>query len=65
MPSLAPGVREIRIHAENEYRILYAAGVEEAFFVLHAFAKKMQKTPKRDLDLARERFDLVVKGRRS
>lgn len=65
MPSVASGVREIRIHAENEYRILYVAGFEEALFVLHAFAKKTQKTPKRDLDLARERFELVVKGRRS
>ena len=27
--------------------------------------KKTQKTPKRDLDLARERFELVVKGRGS
>ena len=57
------GVRKIRIHAENEYRILYVAGSEEALFVLHAFAKKTQKTPKRDLDLAKERFELVVKGR--
>ena len=33
-------VLEIRIHAENEYRILEVAGFDDALFILHAFAKK-------------------------
>ena len=57
---VGPSVREIRIHVENEYRILYIAGFEDAFFILHAFVKKTQKTSRRDLDLAKKRFDLIM-----
>lgn len=59
------GVREIRIHVENEYRILYVAGFEDALFILHAFVKKTQKTSRRDLELAKERLALIMKERRS
>ena len=65
MPGVGPGVREIRIHVENEYRILYIAGFEDALFILHAFEKKTQKTSRRDLELAKERFGLIMKERRS
>jgi len=30
--------------------------------VLHAFTKKARKTPKRDIDLAGERFRAVIEG---
>jgi phage-related protein len=56
MISIGPGVAEIRVHAENEYRIIYIAKFEEAIYVLHGFTKKSQQTPKRDLDLAARRF---------
>lgn len=36
MPAVAPGVKEIRIHADNEYRVLYIAHFAEAVYVLHA-----------------------------
>lgn len=65
MLGIGPGVREIRIHMENEYRILYIAGFEDALYILHAFVKKTQKTSRRDLELAKERFGLVMKERRS
>ena len=65
LPGVGPDVREIRIPVENEYRILYVAGVEDALFILHAFVKKTQKTSRRDLELAKERFGLVMKERRS
>jgi hypothetical protein len=32
----------------------------EAVYVLHAFSKKTRKTPKRDLELAGERFRAVI-----
>ena len=35
---------------------VYIAKYEEAIYVLHAFKKKSQKTPKRDIDIARTRF---------
>ena len=60
---LAP-VCEIRIHAENEYRIIYVAQFEEALYILHSFVKKTQKTSQRDLELARERLNQVLKGGR-
>jgi len=62
---MGPGVREIRIHAENEYRIIYVAQLEEALYILHSFVKKTQKTPQRDLELARERLNLVLKEGRA
>ncbi|MDA8150137.1 MAG: type II toxin-antitoxin system RelE/ParE family toxin [Leptospirillum sp.] len=61
---VGPGIREIRIHAENEYRIIYVAQFEEALYILHSFVKKTQKTSQRDLELARERLNQVLKGGR-
>jgi len=57
MPTVGPGVREIRIREESgAFRVLYVANIGDAVFVLHAFQKKTQATPKRDLDLAAARF---------
>jgi phage-related protein len=53
MPRVGTGVREIRIHADGEYRVLYLATRPDAVYVLHAFAKKRQATPNLDIDLAR------------
>ena len=56
MPAVGPGVREIRINAGGEYRVLYLAARPRAIYVLHAFAKKRRATPKLDIDLARVRL---------
>ena len=64
MPSVGAGVREIRIQTERQHRILYVAKFAEAVYVLHAFEKKSQKTPKRDLDLARQRLAELLRRRR-
>jgi phage-related protein len=56
MSSIGKGVKEIRIHVEGEFRVIYVAKFEEAVYVLHAFRKKTQRTPKRDIDLAKTRF---------
>ena len=40
MPSIGPGVMEIRINIGNAYRIFYVAKFEEGIYVLHAFQKK-------------------------
>ncbi len=52
---------EIRVwDAQNRtYRIVYTAKFETGVFVLHAFQKKSAKgisTPKRELDIIRERL---------
>ena len=56
MSSIGKGVKEIRIHVEGEFRVLYIAKFAEAIYVLHAFQKKTQKTPKRGIDIAKTRF---------
>jgi phage-related protein len=64
MAGVGPGVREIRVHAEKEHRVIYIARFEEAVYVLHAFIKKTARTPKSDLDLAARRFREVQISRR-
>jgi len=56
MTSIGKGVKEIRIHEENEYRVIYLATLGEAVYVLHAFCKKTQKTEKKEIELAKKRF---------
>ncbi|MGE5216378.1 MAG: type II toxin-antitoxin system RelE/ParE family toxin [Chloroflexota bacterium] len=65
MTSVGRGVKEIRIHTGLEHRVLYVATFAEGVYVLHAFEKRAQKTPKRDLELARERFCALIENRRS
>ena len=63
MPSVGPGVREIRVHAGSEYRVIYVAKFHEAVYVLHAFGKKTSKTAQPDLALARQRLQTLVRER--
>ncbi len=56
LPAVGPGVREIRIHARGERRVIYVASFKEAVYVLHCFEKKSSKTRREDLELARERY---------
>jgi len=63
MPSIGPGVREIRIRTGLEHRIFYVATFAEGVYVLHAFEKRSRKTPKRDLELARGRYHALTASR--
>jgi phage-related protein len=57
MPSIGAGVREIRIReASGAFRIVYLATLEDRVLVLHAFQKKTQATPKKDIELAIQRL---------
>ncbi len=64
MASGAAGVNEIRIHTENEYRILYVAKFEEAIYVLHCIVKKTQQTAFKDITLAKKRYTELLAMRR-
>lgn len=65
MKTIGPGVREIRVAgADGQFRVIYVAKFEEAVYVLHAFAKKTQKTPQRNLDIAAARYKALMKRRR-
>jgi phage-related protein len=58
MPTVGPGVREIRIRdAAGAFRVVYVAKFDDAVYVLHCFQKKTQKTSKPDLNLATQRFN--------
>lgn len=59
MASIGTGVKEVRIHCDNEYRVIYLAQKEEGIYVLHSFVKKTQKTSSKDLDLAKKRFKQI------
>ena len=59
------GVREIRIHEENEYRILYVAKFEDIIYILHSFIKKTQQTAKRDIDIAKKHYSEILEMRRT
>ncbi|TPP06616.1 type II toxin-antitoxin system RelE/ParE family toxin [Rhizobium glycinendophyticum] len=57
MPTIGPGVREIRIReASGAFRVVYLATLEDRVLVLHAFQKKTQATPKKDIELAIRRL---------
>lgn len=60
MASVGPGVREIRVRLALEHRILYVAGFAEAVYVRHAFEKRSQQTPQRDIELARLRLRELI-----
>jgi phage-related protein len=64
MPSIGRGVEEIRVReASGTYRIVYTARLADTVFVLHAFQKKTRATSPRDIEIARERFRQLMRGR--
>jgi len=64
MPAAGLGVREVRVHTGLEHRVLYLAKFDEAVYVLHAFQKRSQRTPKRHLELTRQRLRELLRQRR-
>jgi phage-related protein len=60
MKSVGAGVREIRVRdAAGAFRVLYVLSKADGIYVLNAFQKKTQKTPKHELALAALRLKLV------
>jgi phage-related protein len=57
MPSVAPGISELRIRDRSGiYRTFYYMQSTAGILVLHAFVKKTQSSPNRELALARKRL---------
>ncbi len=55
--SLGEGLIELRVKArEGIARVFYCTVVEQRIVVLHAFVKKSQKIPKRELETAKRRL---------
>ena len=65
MSSVGSGVKEIRIHLQNEYRVLYVAKFQEAVYVLHGFIKKTEQTSKKEIDITKKRYQEMLTIRRS
>ena len=64
MPSIGRGVEEIRIaDSSGAYRVIYLARRADAVYVLHAFQKKTQATPQKDLRIAKMRLAQLAGGR--
>lgn len=64
MPSIGKGVEEIRVsEASGAYRVIYFARRADAVYVLHAFHKKTQATPKQELRIAKVRFGQLPRGK--
>lgn len=63
MPTIGKGVEEIRIWDESgTYRVIYTARLADIVYVLHAFQKKTQATSRHDLNIAKERFNQLMKA---
>lgn len=55
---------EIRVSdSTGAYRVIYLARRPEAVYVFHAFHKKTQATPRRDLEIAKGRFKQLLGGK--
>jgi phage-related protein len=66
MPAVGSGVHGIRVRDESgAFRLMYVAKFPEAVYVLHAFQKKTQKTPRGDLVIAKDRYQEVLMRRKS
>lgn len=64
MPDVGAGVQEIRLHTGAEHRVFYVASFAEAIYVFHCFEKRTQKTAKRHLEVARNRYRDLIQTRR-
>lgn len=57
MPSLAIGAAELRVRdAAGIYRAFYVVKVTDAVLIFHAFVKKTQNTPDREIELGKKRL---------
>ena len=60
MTSIGIGVKEIRVRNQlGAFRTIYVVKRKSGIYVLHIFEKKSQKTPKKDIDLAKTRLKTI------
>lgn len=61
MTTIGPGAFELRLDDDkNEYRVIYVVKLEDAVWVLHAFQKTTKKTSKKDIQLAKSRYEKLL-----
>jgi len=66
VPSLHQSAFELRIKDENGlYRVFYAFFEGNKIMIPHAFTKKTQKTPKKEIETAKRRLRRMLHGNQS
>ncbi len=61
MQIIGAGVEEIRIRDnDGAFRVFYIARKKDVVYVLHAFKKKTQATPKREIEIAKKRYREIL-----
>lgn len=66
MPSVGSGVHELRIRDESgAHRVFYVTKVAGRILVFHAFTKKTQRTPEREIEIGKERLSEMTNKARS
>jgi phage-related protein len=64
MPAIGKGVEEIRVWDDSgTFRVIYTARIADAVYVLHVFQKKTQAMSRKDIEIARERFAQLMRGK--
>ena len=62
MSSVAKGVFEIRIKSSADaYRVFYISVIAKGILVFHAFIKKSQQTPQKEIEIARGRLQSFLR----
>jgi|SRR3989338_1832521 len=59
---VAPGIFELRVHGDQSVRIFFAFHHSRAV-ILHAFIKKTNKIPPRELKKARDLYSMLLQGK--
>jgi phage-related protein len=63
MPSVAQGVSELRFKdSAGQYRVFYYTKHSAGILIFHAFTKKTQKTPDKEIELGRKRLKELIDG---
>ncbi len=63
MPHVASGTHELRVMGNtSSVRVFYFVKLAKAILVFHAFQKRTQKTPKREMALGQQRLKEVLHG---
>lgn len=61
--AMGQGLFEMRVKGqEGIARIFYCTQINQEIVILHSFIKKTQKTPQKDLEIARKRLKEVMKN---
>ncbi len=61
MPNIGRGIHELRLRDRaGVYRIIYAVATKAGVVLLHAFKKTTERTPQRNIEIARTRLKEIT-----